>query len=137
MHFLIHNLIFTVSPTAQAPISLLLPKSTGLVVLAEYHHNRSQNLANCQSQQKRTSNQPNLLTELLPNRPFFLRTHYPLLSCLAWLHPQATLLAPMLPHECSAALKFIKRRHLDNYCHVAHAYSAVRIPKSIKIRRYS
>jgi hypothetical protein len=28
----------------------------------------------------------------------------------------------MLPHECSAALKFIKRRHLDSSCHAAHAY---------------
>ncbi len=68
MQFLIHSLIFIISSTAQAPTSLLLPKSTSSVVLAEYHHNRSQNLADCQSQRKRTNNQPILLLEFLPNR---------------------------------------------------------------------
>jgi hypothetical protein len=53
---------------AQAPTSLLLPKSTSSVALAKYHHNRSQDLVDCQSQRKRTNNKPNLLTELLPNR---------------------------------------------------------------------
>ncbi len=28
----------------------------------------------------------------------------------------------MLPHECSAALEFMKRRPLDSSCHAAHAY---------------
>jgi hypothetical protein len=55
-HSFIHSSVFTISLTAQAPISPLLPKSTSSVVLAKYHHIRSQDLANCQSQQKKTNN---------------------------------------------------------------------------------
>jgi hypothetical protein len=74
MQFLIHSLILTTSSTVQAPTSLLLPKSTISVVLAEHHHDRSQGLADCQSQRKRTNNQPNLLTELLSHHPTVLST---------------------------------------------------------------
>jgi hypothetical protein len=67
MQFLIHSLIFTASSTAQAPTSLLLPKSTSSVVLAKHHHDRSLDLADYQSQRKTTNNQPNLPLELLPH----------------------------------------------------------------------